>query len=55
MRCVSRDPRRKATSGSGSARWRWSSIAAGVLGIGLVRGWFDSGSVEGTTVGFEPG
>ena len=29
-------------------------IAAGVLGLGLVRGWFDSGSVEGTTVGFEP-
>jgi outer membrane protein assembly factor BamB len=29
-------------------------VAAGVLGLGLLRGWFDSGSVEGTTVGFEP-
>lgn len=26
----------------------------GVLGLGLVRGWFDSGSVTGSTVGFEP-
>ena len=30
-------------------------IAAGVLGLGLARGWFDSGNVEGTTEGFEPG
>ena len=29
-------------------------VAAGVLGYGATRGWFDSGSVEGTTSGFEP-
>jgi outer membrane protein assembly factor BamB len=28
--------------------------AGGVLGVGLMRGWFDSGTVEGTTEGFEP-
>jgi outer membrane protein assembly factor BamB len=28
--------------------------AGGVLGVGLVRGWFDSGTVEGTTEGFDP-
>jgi outer membrane protein assembly factor BamB len=29
-------------------------VAAGVLAYGVTRGWFDSGSVEGTSSGFEP-
>lgn len=29
-------------------------VAAAVLGYGLTRGWFDPGSVEGTSEGFEP-
>lgn len=30
------------------------AVAAGVLALGLARGWFDEGSVEGTTEGFVP-
>ena len=52
--CVRSGARAVRPSGSGSARWRLVLVAAGVLGLGLVRGWFDPGSVEGTTVGFEP-
>lgn len=29
-------------------------VAGGVIGLGVLRGWFDSQSVEGTTVGFVP-
>ncbi len=52
------------SAGSGSRRKRiWIGVGAavlvvlvtvGVLGFGLMRGWFDSGSVEGTTEGFQP-
>jgi len=30
------------------------AVAAAILAIGVTKGWFDSGSVEGSTVGFEP-
>ena len=49
-------------SGRRRRRWPWIlgglailvAVAGAVVGIGLVRGWFDSGSVTGSTEGFVP-
>jgi outer membrane protein assembly factor BamB len=49
---IPRPPRRALWIGLGALAL--ILVAASILGLGLVRGWFDSGSVEGTTEGFDP-
>jgi len=49
-----RPVRRKAILGGAAAALLVVIIIVGVVGVGLLRGWFDSSSVEGTTEGFEP-
>src|SRR4029077_19397853 len=46
-------PRRRLILGVGFALLA-VIVAAMVVGVGLIRGWFDSSNVEGTSVGFEP-
>ena len=47
-------PRRRSALWIAGAVLALLIAAAGVLVFGVTRGWFDEGSVEGTTQGFEP-
>ena len=49
-----RPERRRAVLGGAAAALLVVVAAVAVIGVGLLRGWFDSSSVEGTTEGFEP-
>ena len=44
---------RRILLGAGSAALALI-VLGGILGIGLLRGWFDSSNVEGSSSGFEP-
>ena len=50
-----RRPRRRTVLLAAAGVLAALAVAAGVLALGASRGWFDSGSVEGTSAGFEAG